>query len=550
MSNARIQFSLASEEVWNAYNPLLKEGEIVTVLKANKKVKLVQGKVGGSTYSESTVIWDEDEAQIIMSRSEAAAVTATAQAAAAKNYSENVNVFLPSVSSEGVLEWTNKAGLTNPPAVNIKGATGAAATIEIGTVSTGAAGSNASVVNRGTANNAVFDFTLPRGADGGVTVDAALSNTSINPVQNKVIDKEFKSLTFPDGMLAVPSSHVAYVSKLAADALSPINDIVHLVIEQSADGVVWETLFDSEKTVDNDYRIAYLNGLLFPTMLKVTQGYTARITCTVQLTTTYLSGISIFLQSLRDNSESGNHYKCYYGYDAIPSVALAEGEVKTWGSWSSALFKSINYNTLQYVFNEERDASAQLIFGGVLCKGTIAYRNTLNFDMDKRRTSTSFPLEAPNFIGKVNGFDVKASVPANAKFIDNETPNTWTGRQTFNEAHIVKEVYQSEYVNGTTITPTRSTMCLATTGATTLDMTNIVAECLGNNKTSTVFTAYITSNADYTLTITNAGSIKYSGSASDVAITSAGLLLNIWMSKDGGGTLTSIVQANKLGGDV
>lgn len=83
MSNARIQFSLASEDVWNAYNPQLKEGEIVTVLKANKKVKLVQGKVGGSTYSESTVIWDEDTADTTMSRAEAAAVTATAQANAA-----------------------------------------------------------------------------------------------------------------------------------------------------------------------------------------------------------------------------------------------------------------------------------------------------------------------------------------------------------------------------------------------------------------------------------------------------------------------------------
>ena len=83
MSNARIQFSLASEDVWLAYNPQLKEGEIVTVLKANKKVKLVQGKVGGSTYSESTVIWDEDAAQTIMNRSEDAASTATAQAAAA-----------------------------------------------------------------------------------------------------------------------------------------------------------------------------------------------------------------------------------------------------------------------------------------------------------------------------------------------------------------------------------------------------------------------------------------------------------------------------------
>ena len=83
MSNARIQFSLASEDVWNAYNPLLKEGEIVTVLKANKKVKLVQGKVGGSNYSDSTVVWDQDVAEQLLSATETAAATATAQATAA-----------------------------------------------------------------------------------------------------------------------------------------------------------------------------------------------------------------------------------------------------------------------------------------------------------------------------------------------------------------------------------------------------------------------------------------------------------------------------------
>lgn len=87
----------------------------------------------------------------------------------AKNYSENVNVFLPSVSDSGVLSWTNKAGLANPASVNIKGAKGdkgTAATIEVGTVTTGAAGSSASVVNRGDVNNAILDFVLPKGADG------------------------------------------------------------------------------------------------------------------------------------------------------------------------------------------------------------------------------------------------------------------------------------------------------------------------------------------------------------------------------------------------
>ncbi len=122
-------------------------------------------------------------------------------AANAKNYSENVNVFLPSVSSAGVLSWTNKAGLTNPASVNIKGAkgdTGTAASIKIGSVTTGAAGSNASVTNSGTASNVVLNFTLPRGKDGkdgGITVDAELSATSTNPIQNKAVKAAIDTVT-------------------------------------------------------------------------------------------------------------------------------------------------------------------------------------------------------------------------------------------------------------------------------------------------------------------------------------------------------------------
>lgn len=295
----------------------------------------------------------------------------------AKNYSENVNVFVPSVSTEGVLSWTNKAGLTNPTSVNIKGAkgdTGAAASIKIGSVTTGAAGSNASVTNSGTASNVVLNFTLPRGKDGkdgGITVDAELNDTSTNPIQNKAVKGEIDRLAL----------------------------------------------------------------------------------CTKQ-------------QLHNTNA-------------AIPTKV-------------SALENDANYITM-------------------------------------------------------------GDLPA---FPTTDSANTWTGRQTFNEAilkdtvlakaHIRQEVYQSEYTSGTTVTPTRSTMYLTATGATTLDMTTIVADCLPSNKNSTVFTAYITSDADYTLTITNAGTIKYIGSASDVAITSAGLLLNIMMLKDASGNVTSIVQANKL----
>lgn len=47
-----------------------------------------------------------------------------------------------------------------------KGASGTAATIAVGTVTTGAAGSSVAITNAGTANSAVLNFTIPRGATG------------------------------------------------------------------------------------------------------------------------------------------------------------------------------------------------------------------------------------------------------------------------------------------------------------------------------------------------------------------------------------------------
>lgn len=284
----------------------------------------------------------------------------------AKNYSENVNVFIPSVSSEGVLSWTNKAGLTNPKNVNIKGAkgdTGTAASITIGTVKTGAAGSNASVTNSGTATNVVLNFTLPRGrdgADGGITVDAELSDTSTNPVQNKVIHETFTSFNerLRNGLLTVKGSIPTKVSSLE-------NDAGYLTQHQSLDG-----------------------------------------------------------------------------------------------------------------------------------------------------------------------------------YAQKSTANTWEEHQAFKCAKLGYEKYASPKVSGTGNLPALSVMRYIATGAFTLNLNKLLTEL--DLKESSVFTAYIESSADYPLTITNAGTIKYIGSASDVAITSAGLLLNILMMKDADGVVTSIVQASKL----
>lgn len=289
-------------------------------------------------------------------------------AANAKNYSENVNVFLPSVSASGVLSWTNKAGLANPASVNIKGAkgdTGTAASIKIGSVTTGAAGSNASVTNSGTASNVVLDFTLPRGKDGkdgGITVDAELSDTSTNPIQNKAVN-------------------------------TAIN------------------------TVKNN----------------MTQGFQ-----------TVTASIPTKVSTLENDAGYLTQHQSLAGY-AKTSVA-----------------------------------------------------------------------------------------------------NTWTVQQNFYDLMLNREIYTTYAVIGTSDTPITSTIVYNVTGAFTLNLATL-ANALSAEQSS-VFTAYFAANVDYSLTISNAGKLKYVGSASDVAITSAGLLLNIWMSKDGGGTLTSIVQASKLEG--
>lgn len=65
-----------------------------------------------------------------------------------------------------------------------QGPQGTAATIAIGSTTTGEANTNASVTNSGTASNAVLNFTIPRGTPGanGQAATIAIGTTTILPV--------------------------------------------------------------------------------------------------------------------------------------------------------------------------------------------------------------------------------------------------------------------------------------------------------------------------------------------------------------------------------
>ena len=447
MSNARIQFSTASEEKWLQVNPVLREGELVIARKANGKRKLVVGKPGGSPYANSEVVWDAEQAETYMNTT--------------KDLSENVNVFVPHIDSSGILTWTNKAGLDNPSPITIKGIkgdpgekgepgqrgeqgaqgiqgprgiqgeqgkrgvqgergvqgaqgpAGNAATITIGNVTTSAPGTSASVTNRGTSSAAVLDFVLPKGkdgADGGVTVDEELSSTSLNPVQNKAI-------------------YNALLNKAGTDIFSGF------ALMGAAASIVWR---QGSQTLGS-------------------------------LTASNYTGTS--LRATQDSD--GN---------IITETYAKKSEV-------SGVVKSVN-----------------------------------------------------NIIPDENG-NVNVTVSGGSGVSTSES-NTWTAQQNFHDLMLNREKYTTYVVNSTSDTPVTSTMVYAVTGAFTLNLATLAGALSASQ--SSVFTAYFAANADYSLTISNAGKLKYVGSASDIAITSSGLLLNIWMSKDGGGTLTSIVQASKL----
>lgn len=335
----------------------------------------------------------------------------------AKNYSENVNVFVPSVSTEGVLSWTNKAGLTNPKSVNIKGAkgdTGTAASIKIGSVTTGAAGSNASVTNSGTASNAVLNFMLPRGkdgADGGVTVDAELSDTSTNPVQNKAI-------------------YNALLNKVGTDILSGF---------------------------------ALLGG---GTQIRWREG------------TQFIGAINAV------------------NYSGTARAATYDGDG----------------NNISTTYAKKTDIS-----------GMVKSVNNIKPDSNGNVT-----------IAVSSGGGVSTS-----------ESNTWTAQQNFYDLMLIRETYNNFDIVSGSDTPITSTMIYpGVTSTFTLNLSKLAGKLRPNQ--TTVFTAYFIGKGNYPLIITDAGTIKYIGSASDVAVTPYGMLLNILMVTDNGGTLTSIVQANKL----
>lgn len=213
----------------------------------------------------------------------------------------------------------------------------------------------------------------------------------------------------------------------------------------------------------------------------------------------------------------------------------------------AALQEKVTTEEIANTYAKKSDVSA--LMNTKLGVTATAYAATRDGAGNTISTTYAKKTDISGMVKSVNGTapDSAGNVTINVSGgggVSTSESNTWMGKQTFQKMKFNFESYNAPRISGTIDNPSSSVAVYNVQGNFTLDM-SVLAGLLSNSD-ATLFTAYITANADYSLIITNAGTLKYVGSASDVAITSAGLLLNIMMLKDASSNVTSIVQASKL----
>ena len=585
----------------------------------------------------------------------------------AKDYSENVNVFVPSVSTDGVLSWSNKAGLTNPPSVNIKG---------------------------------------KDGADGGVTVDDALSDTSTNAIQNKVVKaaldnravldeantftspNKFDDIYMADGMSSLkwyngsPNFVVAsinserytgeantakkatkdgdgnvitstYATKTELNScVKTVNNVapdtngnVNITVSGGGSSVTVDAALSSTSTNAIQNKAVY-NALLDKVGTDIYSGFAligaastiawrqgsqpvgsinassysgnaASATKATQdgagsvITDTYakktdVSGMVKSVNNTKPDS-NGNVTIAVSGGGSNVTVDTALSATSTNAIANKAVYDALSKKLDKTGTVYEATKATQDGYGNVIATTyarkvdlysyvksvnnvtpddngnvTITVSSGTDITVDEELSSTSTNAIAnkavytalqsklgkndsvasatkatqdsegntiaTTYVKFINGIapDTSGNVNVNADGggVSTSVVNNWSAQQNFQRLKFNFESFATSRISGTYDSPATSVAVYNVTGALTLDMSTLTG-MLANGE-ATLFTAYIASNASYTLSITNAGALKYVGSAADLAITNSGLLLNVLLTKNTSGDVTSIAQASKL----
>lgn len=354
------------------------------------------------------------------------------------------------------------------------------------------------------------------GTGTNITVDSTLSSTSNNPIANKAVYAALNNKLDKTGV-------AAYATRDSSG-----NIITDTYAKKSEVSGVVKSVNGTKPDSNGNVTITVSGGGGSGDYLPLTGGtVNGGITATNFQTGT---GAANYFQCrrFRGEGDANSYYHAIdFGYSGHDSVDFYEYDAN-WNFYKCTTGTKAGAVLVGNINGNGWNGGARLTGAPTAPTAAAGTNNT-------QIATTAFVQSAVS--GKANTSDI-------ADFVTTSGQNTWRAQQTFYLATLGYEQYSAPYSSTNSVSPSTSAASYYATGAFTLNLSTLSA-LLGSNQ-STVFTAYITAGGDYALSITNGGTVKYIGEASDVAITSAGLLLNILMSKDNYGKLTSIVQANKL----
>ncbi len=380
------------------------------------------------------------------------------------------------------------------------------------------------------------------GGGSNITVDATLSGTSNNAIANKAVYAALENKLDKTGTAAA-------ATKATQDSYG--NVIVNTYARKSDLSGYVKTINNQEPDANGNINISTGSGgtgtsITVDTTLSSTSNNPIANKAVYTAVNNKLDKTGIAAYATRDSS--GNVFGSTYATKTELSKC-----VKSINNLTPDSAGNVNISTSGGGSNITVDTALSGTSNNAI-SNKVVY-NALSGKLDKTGTAeyakkdSNGDVISSTYIKTVNNVkpDASGNVSITASGGDGvslSAENTWMGKQTFRKMKFNFESYSAPRISGATDNPSSSVAVYNVQGNFTLDMSTLAG--LLSNGDATLFTAYITSNGAYTLSIINAGTLKYVGSASDLAITTNGMILNIMLIKSSSGDLSTVVQASAL----
>lgn len=384
------------------------------------------------------------------------------------------------------------------------------------------------------------------GGGSNITVDATLDGTSSNAIANKAVYAALNNKLDKTGTAA---------SAIKATQDSYGNVIVTTYARKSDLSGYVKTINNQEPDASGNINISIGGGGGSGDYLPLTGGtVTGGITATNFQTGT---GATSYFQcrKFRGEGDANSYYHAIdFGYSGHDSVDFYEYD-PNWNFYKCLTGTKSGAVLVGNINGNGWNGGARLTGAPTAPTAAVGTNTTqiatTEFVQSAIPTNVSSFSNDAGYIKSVNNTKPDASGNVTITVsgggsggVSTSTQNTWTAQQNFQHLKFSFENFATSRISGSYDNPATSVATYNVKGAFTLDMSTLVG--IISNGDASIFTAYIASNGSYALSITNAGTLKYAGSAADLAITASGLLLNIFLTKNTSGVVTSIAQATKL----